>query len=81
MLIVVFGVGGASGFYTHRYFKKIILPLTVILGSYFIIRGVSIMIDGSAPMSFSMFGESTTVLSIFYYILGYGLSIFLGVAF
>lgn len=58
MLVVVFAVAGLSAFYTHRYHKKIILPLTVILGSYFIVRGVSIMIDGGVPSSFSMFGES-----------------------
>jgi len=49
MLIVVFGVGGASAFYTHRYYTKIILPLTVILGSYMLVRGVSIIIDGGVP--------------------------------
>ena len=58
MLVVVFAVAGLSAFYTHRYHEKIILPLTVILGSYFIVRGVSIMIDGGVPSSFSMFGES-----------------------
>jgi hypothetical protein len=58
MLVVVFAVGGLSAFYTRRYHTKIILPLTVILGSYFIVRGMSIMIDGGVPSSFSMFGES-----------------------
>ena len=81
MLIVVFGVGGASAFYTHRYYTKMILPLTVALGSYMIVRGVSIIIDGGVPSSFSMFGESQNVLGVFYYLMAFGFAIFLGVAF
>jgi len=81
MLIIVFGVTCASAFYTHRYCAKIILPLTVILGSYLILRGVSIIIDGGVPTSLSMFGESQNVLGVFYYMMGFGLSILFGVAF
>jgi hypothetical protein len=81
MLIIVFGVAVASAFYTHRYCAKIILPLTVILGSYLIVRGVSIIIDGGVPSSLSMFGESQNVLGVFYYLMAFGFSIFLGVAF
>jgi hypothetical protein len=81
MLIVVFGVAGASAFYTHKYYTKIILPLTVILGSYMFVRGVSIIIDGGVPSNFIMFGESQNILGVFYYLLGFGFAIFLGVSF
>lgn len=81
MMMIIFTIAGFAAFYTWRFASKIILPLTVILGSYLLVRGVSIMVDGGVPTSFSMFGESTTVLGIFYYILGYGLSIGLGLTF
>lgn len=81
MMLVVFAVGGFAAFYTWRFASKIVLPLTVIMGSYLLVRGISIMIDGGVPTSFSMFGESSSVLGIFYYILGYAVAIGLGVTF
>jgi len=81
MMLIVFAVGGFASFYTWHYVNKLVLPLTVLLGSYFIVRGISILVDGGVPTNFSMFGESQTVLGIFYYLLAFGFSIFLGISF
>lgn len=81
MMLVVFAVGGFAALYTWRFASKIVLPLTVIMGSYLLVRGISIMIDGGVPSNFSMFGDSSSVLGVFYYLMGYGLCIGLGITF
>jgi hypothetical protein len=65
---------------TWRHIRKLIVPLTAVIGSYLIVRGISIMIGG-VPENFSMFGDSSNILAVFYYLLGYGLSIFCGYTF
>ena len=82
LLIVVFTVGGFAAFYTWRFASKIVLPLSVILGSYLLVRGISIIIDNDdTASSFAFFGDNITVLEIFYYLVGYCFCVGLGVTF
>ncbi len=81
MILVVLGVAVFSGLMTWRHSAKIVVPLTIIFGSYLLVRGVSILIDGGVPTGFNIFGQSSTVLGTFYYLVGYAFSMGLGYAF
>ena len=81
MILVVLGVAVFSGLMAWRHSAKIVVPLTIIFGSYMLVRGVSILIDGGVPTGFNIFGQSSTVLGTFYYLVGYAFSMGLGYAF
>ena len=80
MMLVVFASGGAAAFYTWKFHEKIILPISILVGSYLLVRGISIMVGG-VPKSLSMFGDSDSILAVFYYIMAYIISIGLGYTF
>jgi len=80
MMLVVFASGGAAAFYTWKFHEKIILPISIVVGSYLLVRGVSIIIGG-VPKSLGMFGDSTSVLAAFYYILAYIVTMVMGYTF
>jgi uncharacterized membrane protein len=81
MILVVLGVAIFSGVMTSRHSAKIVVPFTIIFGSYMIVRGISILVNGGVPTSFNIFGDSATVLGTFYYLVAYALSIVLGYAY
>jgi len=80
MMLIVLSSGATASFFTYRHSDRIIVPISIFVGSYLLVRGISIMIGG-VPQSLSMFGDSNSVLAFFYYILAYIFTIGLGYAF
>lgn len=80
MMIIVLASGGASAYYTYKYSDKIICPISIIVGSYLIVRGSSIMIGG-VPKSLGLFGDSSNILAVFFYFVAFIGSMILGFSF
>lgn len=80
MMAIVFSSGAVAAFFTYRHSDKIIVPISILVGSYLLVRGISIMVGG-VPQSLSMFGDSNSILAFFYYIFAYMLTIALGYTF